>query len=223
VRLVPLLLVAAATLGAAGSALGTVWLGAAASKPTLRVDRAGNAQVTFTSGGRADTVTVPASGQLVHGGSIGADVSRKASTPRLPFAVVVRRTPDGRLWALQAMQVKPGGPIDLHLARWTGAPTVLTLTVGDGALEGRATYHGKGVSGTSYTLEGKRPKVYVYLDYRAGGTWKRMLGVAPKPDGRFTISLRPAWQAATSYRATLPGPNIGSTFAPDAEAIAPAP
>jgi hypothetical protein len=218
-----LLLVAAATLGVAGSAQGTVWVGANASKPTLRVDRAGNAQVTFTSGGRADTVTVPARGQLVHGGSIGADVSRKASPARLPFAVVVRRTPDGRLWALQAMQVKPGGPVDLHLARWTGAPTELALTVGDGELLGRATFHGRGVSGTSYTLEGKHPKVYVYLDYRTARTWKRMLGVAPKPDGRFAILLRPAWQAATSYRATMPGPNIGSTFAPDAEAIAPAP
>ena len=45
-----------------------------------------------------------------------------------------------------------------------------------------------------------------------------MLGVAPMPDGRFSVSLRPAWQAASRYRASMLGANLGSTFAPDAEA-----
>lgn len=210
----------AASLVAAGAAQGTVWVGANAAKPTLRVDARGTAQVTFMSGGRADTVIVPSHGQLSHGGSIGTDASRKVAGPKVPSSIVVKRTPDGRLWALQTMQVSPGGPLDLHLARWSGEPTRLELSVADGALVGRATFHGKGVSGNSYTLEGKHPKIYVYLDYFSAGAWHRMLGVAPKPDGSFTVSLRPAWQAASRYRASMLGPNISSTFAPDAEAIA---
>lgn len=86
-------------------------------------------------------------------------------------------------------------------------------------LEGRATFNGKGVSGLSYTLEGKRPKIYVYLDYFGGGAWHRMLGVAPKPDGSFSAFLRPAWQASGRCRASMLGPNSGSSFAPDAETI----
>lgn len=218
------LLALAAVLGLAGTAQATVWVGANTVKPTLRVDAKGNAEVKFASGGRTDTVIVPPKGQLYHGGTLpGSDVSKTARVPKLPFAVVVKRTPDGRLWALQRMQVKPGGPLDLHLARWRGAPTAIALQVNGDRLEGRATFNGKGVSGRSYTLEGKRPKIYVYLDYFAGGTWRRMLGVAPKPDGRFSAFIRPAWQAASRYRATVLGPNIGSSFAPDAETIIPAP
>jgi len=214
------LLALAAVLALAGTAQATVWVGVNTVKPTLRVDAKGTAEVTFTSAGRADTVIVPARGQLYHGGGLsGADVSKRVATPTLPFAVVVKRTPDGRLWALQPMQLQPGGPLDLHLARWRGSPTAISLQLNGDSLDGRATFNGKGVSGASYTLEGKRPKIYVYLDYFGGGTWHRMLGVAPKPDGSFSVSIRPAWQAASRYRATMLGPNIGSSFAPDAETI----
>ena len=50
-----------------------------------------------------------------------------------------------------------------------------------------------------------------------------MLGVAPKPDGSFSAFLRPAWQQATRYRATMLGPNIGKSFAPNAETVLSAP
>jgi hypothetical protein len=211
-------------LALAGVAQASVWVGENASKPTLRVDSKGTAEVRFTSRGKPDTVIVPAKGQLYHGGSLsGPDVSRRVSTPKLANAVVVKRTPDGRLWALQRMQLKPGAPVDLHLARWRGAPTALELAVDGERLEGRATFNGRGVSGRTYTLEGKRPRVYVYLDYFSGGTWRRMLGVAPNPDGSFAVSLRPAWQQASRYRATMPGPNIGAHFAPDAETLISAP
>lgn len=216
-----LLLAVALALG--GAAQASVWVGEEAVKPTLRVDSKGTAEVKFVSGGRPDTVIVPARGQLYHGGSLaGPDVSRRVSTPKLPSAVVVKRTPDGRLWALQRMRVKPGAPLDLHLARWRGAPTKIELEVDGLFLEGRATFNGRGVSGRSYTLEGKRPRIYVYLDYYRGGAWRRMLGVAPRADGAFAVTLRPAWQEASRYRATLPGPNIGSSFAPDAETVIPA-
>lgn len=212
------LIVGVAVLVVTGWAQATVGIGTDAARPTLRVDAMGTAEVTFTSEGRPDTVIVPARGQLYHGGSLsGPDVSKRVAVPGLPFAVVVKRTPDGWLWALQQFQMKPGAAFDLHLARWRGEPTKLTLAVSGDRLEGRATYHGRGVSGTSYTLEGKRPRIYVYLDYFRGGRWNRMLGVAPGPDGSFAAAIRPAWQKASRYRATMIGPNIGSTFAPDAE------
>jgi hypothetical protein len=218
-RLLPLL----AVLTFAGAAQASIGVGKNAVKPTLRVDSKGTAEVTFTSGGRPDTVIVPARGQLYHGGSLsGPDVSRRVSVPKLPNAVVVKRTPDGRLWALQRMQIKPGDPVDLHLARWRGEPTKIELAVNGERIQGRATFNGRGVSGTSYTLEGKRPRIYVYLDHFSGGAWRRMLGVAPRPDGSFSAFLRPAWQQASRYRATMPGPNIGLSFAPDAETVIPA-
>lgn len=218
------LLLLAAMVALAGTAQASVWVGENAAKPTLRVDAKGTAEVKLVSGGRPDTVIVPARGQLYHGGSLsGPDVSRRVSVPKLPNAVVVKRTPDGRLWALQRMQVKPGAPIDLHLARWRGEPTTIELAVEGDRLTGQAMFAGKGVSGRSYTLEGTRPRIYVYLDYFAGGTWRRMLGVAPRADGRFAVSLRPAWQQASRYRATMHGPNIGVSFAPDAETVIPAP
>lgn len=216
-------LLPAVALVLGGGAQASVWVGKSAVKPTLRVDAKGTAEVKFVSGGRPDTVIVPARGQLYHGGSLaGPDVSRRVSTPKLPNAVVVKRTPDGRLWALQRMRVNPGAPVDLHLARWRGEPTKIELEVDGVFLDGRATFDGRGVGGRSYTLEGKRPRIYVYLDYFAGGNWRRMLAVAPRADGRFAVSLRPAWQLATRYRATLPGPNVGSSFAPDAETVIPA-
>jgi hypothetical protein len=208
----------------ASVAQASVWVGQNAVKPTLRVDAKGTAEVKFVSGGRPDTVIVPARGQLFHGGSLsGRDVAKRVGVPKLPNAIVVKRTPDGTLWALQRMQEKPGAPLALHLARWRGDPTTIELTVDGDRLAGRATFNGRGVSGRTYTLEGKRPAIYVFLDYFAGGAWHRMLGVAPKPNGSFSAFLRPAWQQASRYRATVHGPNVGSSFAPDAETVVPAP
>lgn len=204
------LLALAVVLVAAGTAHASIWVGESATKPTLRVDSKGTAEVRFTSRGRPDTVIIPAKGQLFHGGSLaGPDVSRRVSAPKLPNAIIVKRTPDGTLWAIQQMQLEPGGTRDLHLARWRGEPTKIELEVGDERLEGRATFNGRGVSGFSPTLEGKRLRIYVYLDYFAAGKWRRMLAVAPKADGSFSAFLRPAWQQASRYRATMPGPNIG--------------
>jgi hypothetical protein len=123
-------LLPAVALVLGGGAQASVWVGENAVKPTLRVDARGTAEVKFVSGGRPDTVIVPARGQLYHGGSLsGPDVSKRVSAPKLPHAVVVKRSPDGRLWALQRMQLKPGAPFDLHLARWRGAPKKIALVV----------------------------------------------------------------------------------------------
>ncbi len=45
-----------------------------------------------------------------------------------------------------------------------------------------------------------------------------MTGVAPKADGTFSVLLRPDW-TGSRYRATVLGPNLGATLAPDAEEI----
>jgi hypothetical protein len=188
-------------------------------RPALRVDGRGNAEVSWTAGGARSTVIVPAHGQLTHGGSLaGPDASRPAAVAGLPFAQVVRRTSDGRHWALQVWRPQPAGPIELHLARWRGAPRKLTLNLSGALLKGRAIFAGYGVSGFSTALEGKRLRIYVYLDYLAGVSWHRMLGVAPHADGSFQERLRPHWKGAR-YRATMLGPNAGASFAPDARVV----
>ena len=45
-----------------------------------------------------------------------------------------------------------------------------------------------------------------------------MLGVPPRSDGSFAVSVRPSW-LGKRYRATLAGPNIGSTLAPYAQVV----
>ena len=163
-RTASLLLLLGALLGIAGLAHASVWIAAGPARATLAVDAKGTAVVSVVSNGKHDTVVVPPKGQLYHGGSIGADVSRPTRVPGLPFALAVRRTPDGTRWALQRSQAAPDGPWDVHLARWSGAPTQLTLSFDGERLTGKASFHGKPVTGTIYTLEGKHPRIYVYLD-----------------------------------------------------------
>lgn len=206
----------------AASAPASIFIGSGATQIRLRVDASGNAEIRFVSRGVPDTVIVPPHGQLHHGGSLSSpDVSRPAATPKLALAVSVRRTPDGRVWALQAWSPTPGAPPDLHLARWKGTPTTLTLATDGTRVTGAASFQGKPVTGRTFTLEGKRPRIYVYLDcFACGGKagWTRMTAVAPKADGTFRVYLRPEWKG-TRYRATVTGPNVGTTFAPDAQAI----
>jgi hypothetical protein len=215
-----------AILGAAFLAVdarGSIWI-VSDVRPALRVDAKGTAEVSWRSGGARQTVLVPARGLLTHGGSLaGADVSKPARVPGVPLALVLRRTPDGTLWALQAWQVQAGGPTEVHLARWKGAPTRLTLSSDGVRLTGTASFQGKPVTGHTFTLEGQHPRIYVYLDCLAcpaahGAGWGRMLGIAPKADGSFAVRLRPDW-TGKKYRATVAGPNIGTTFAPDARVV----
>ena len=217
--------VVVAALAVAGVARGSIWI-VSDERPGLRVDAKGTAEVSWRAGGGRQTVIVPPTGQLFHGGSLaGPDVSRAASVPGLALALAVRRTPDGTLWALQAWQVSPGGPTEVHLARWKGAPTKLTLSSDGVRLTGAASFQGKPVTGTTFTPEGKHPRIYVYLDCFAcpaahGAGWGRMLGIAPRADGSFAVRLRSDW-TGKKYRATVAGPNIGTTFAPDARVVVP--
>jgi hypothetical protein len=211
----------AAGLVAAPAAHGSIWIANDAKRPRLAVDARGFARVTWVQGGVKKAVIVPPKGQLTHGGSLtGPDVSRPARFVHLPLALVVRSGPGGTLYALQQWQVQPGGPVELHLARWTAQP-VLRLALGSGRLTGTAVFQGRPLTGFTTTLEGKRLRVYAYLDCfgcpAARHGWRRLLGLAPKADGTFTVRLRPAW-TGRRYRATIPGPNAGSTYAPDIRA-----
>jgi hypothetical protein len=207
---------------AAAPVAASIQLGSGASQVTLEVDRAGDALVTWKEAGRSESVLVPPTGQLTHGGSLaGPDLSRPAPVPGLPSAVVTRRTPDGRLWALQELQVGAGPQVWLDLSRWQGAPTSLTLTTDGTRLQGRLSFHGAPVSGTTFTPAGLHPRIYVYLDcFGCPGQpgWSPMLGVTPRADGSFAVYLRPSWKG-TRYRATVAGPNTGSTLAPDAQTL----
>lgn len=97
---------------------------------------------------------------------------------------------------------------------------MLRLALEGQRLTGSATYRGRPLSGFTTTLEGKRLRIYVYLDCfgcpGAPSGWTRMLGVAPKADGTFAALLRPSW-LGRRYRATVAGPNAGTTYAPDAQ------
>jgi hypothetical protein len=212
-----------ACLAAAGIAHGSVFVANDAERPQLAVDAKGYAKVTWLEARATQTVVVPPTGQLTHGGSIGADVSRPAAGVRLPMALTVWRAPGGMLYALQQWQVQPNGPMELHLSRWKGAPPVVVKLADDGRrLSGSVTNAGKPLSGFTKTLEGKRVRVYAFVDCfgcpAARRGWSRMLGVAPKADGTFAVLLRPQW-TGKRYRATVAGP----AYAPDARAEVAAP
>ena len=196
----------------------------------LRVDGAGFAEVDWTAadGARRSLVVSPG-GSLTYGGRLaGGDVSAPAAVP-LPFAVVVRRTPDGALWALQAWRRLARGPVELRFSRWRGDPTRLTLRAicckwGGERIQGEASFQGRPIYGQHSTLQGVPLDPFgrnVYLDsYRPSG-WTRMMGIlANRPTGFFSLWIRGYWQGSR-YRAAMIGPNWGWTLAPDAQAEAP--
>ena len=208
-------LVALAAL--APAAFASYQVATSAGAPKLRVDASGTVEVSWSAGGARKTFLVPRSGPGRYGTLAGKDVSHAASLP-LPMAVSVRETPDHTFWALQQIAIA-GHPRSLDLARWRGAATQVTL-VDDGThLSGSARFHGRPVTGYSSTLAGKRTRIYVYLECfgcpGARTAWSLMLGVAPKPDGTFSVALRPSWRGKR-YRATALGPNVGGQLAPDA-------
>jgi hypothetical protein len=138
---------------------------------------------------------------------------------------VVRRGPDGTLYALQTWRVEPGGPVELHFSRWKGRRTTVTLTAqptsGSERLVGRAQFQGKPVAGYSRTNSGIRYRIFAFLDCHScpGPVWRRIGGVAPRADGTFQLLVKSSF-LGNRYRVTIAGPNRGSTLAPDASAIA---
>jgi hypothetical protein len=84
-----LLLVGTGALVLAAQPGASIFIGTSPLRATLGVDSSGAAVVTRTQDGARQAATVPAN------------------------ALVVRRTSDGRTWALQVWPETPGGPVDL--------------------------------------------------------------------------------------------------------------
>jgi hypothetical protein len=217
--LITLSLAATVSACSAATARGSVWITNGAPPATLSADAAGNAEVAW----QKTMLRIPLAGKVVHAALGSRNVSRPASVSGLPFSPTVRRTPSGWSVALQRWDVAGQTPA-LHLARWKGAPTKLTLTVNGTHIDGTATFQGRPVTGSSPTPTGTQMRIYVYLECfacpAAPNGWSPMLGVTPKADGTFQVLLRPEWMGSR-YRASVEGPNIGATLAPDAQAYAP--
>ena len=164
-------------------------------------------------------VFVPPTGRVYPGRRLAAaDVSTSSTAVALPFRRVLRRTPDGRLWALQTWRVQPGGPVELRFSRWRGAPPKVTGASEprfEGELDLRPR-HVRRASGPalSPTPEGKRIRSYAYVDRATASGWSRIAGVATRADGSFRLFVPPG-KLGARYRAILPGPNVGTTLAPD--------
>jgi hypothetical protein len=209
---------AAPAQGGASITAATTW-----RSPALAVDAKGNALVTWTQSGARRTLLIPPSGRYLPGGRLsGPDVSKPAAANGLAYARLVRRTPDGRLWALQAWRVHPGGPAELRFARWQGEPTSVLAELAAAKLTGTATYAGKGVFGTSPTTAGTQIRHFAYVDCdRCPGSagWSRMLSVPlTGPRGSYAVTLFPK-RRGSRYRVSVTGPNRGWAYAPDATVV----
>ena len=211
----------AVLVAAAGSAAASLSVATNVQRPGLRVDARGWAEVSWTAGAARRYLLIPPAGRVLPGGRLrGRDVSRAVTSARIPFRQVVRRTPDGRYWALQAWRVRPGGPVELRFSRWRGRPTKLVIeAVEPGAngylVRGRATFAGRPIPLWSATPEGKRLRSYAYIDRMTSGGWRRVGGVAVRADGTFRRFVA-ATGGRVRFRALLPGPNLKAAWAPDA-------
>jgi hypothetical protein len=192
------------------------------SRYTLHADAQHTVVAGWSANGKVVSgFVVPTTGRGHYGTSTGRDVTHSAGAG-IPNAVIARIGPDGTRYALQRFVVA-GRPTELHLSRWRGAPTAVSLTLANGRLTGSVTFQGKPVTGTSPTLSGTRLRTYVYVDCfgcpanRHG--WSLLRGIAPRGDGSFALALRPSWHGSR-YRAEVAGPNLGATLAPDALAYA---
>ncbi len=149
-------------------------------------------------------------------------MSKPTTVTGLAYARVVRRTPDGRLWALQAWRVQHGGPVELRFARWQGEPTSVAGEVAAGKLTGQAAYAGQGVFGTSPTTAGTQIRHFALVDCdRCPGApgWSRLISVPlAGPRGTYSVTLFPRRQGAR-YRVSVIGPNRGWAYAPDATVV----
>jgi hypothetical protein len=208
-----------------GAASAALKLDSETSHESLIVDDRGDAQVSFTSRGASRTVIVSGSTVRYAGGGLKQAPDAKRVTPTVPFALVQYSLPNGVQVALQRVrrmgQFGVVGPPELYIARWSGAPTQLTLMVSGGRLCGTVTYHGQAVYGGPHTPGGNPLDDLgrnVYLDALRPAGWYRLLGVLARPLG-FALAITPDRQG-TRYRALVVGPNAGD-LAPVAEAITP--
>lgn len=218
-------------LATAGAASGSICLCGSPLDPALRVNSSGFAQVSWTTrqGDRRHAVVSPR-GRVTFGARIRHDASRRARSVRLPLRGMIRRTPDGRLWALQLWRPKRDGRLELRFSRWRGKPTRLGAQAvrisGREVVRGSASFHGRPLYGRQETRRGS-VRIGVYVDCfrcalnRRG--WARATRVPTRgPNGTFSVRIRPRWQG-TKYRISMIGPNLGWTRAPDARVVVASP
>jgi hypothetical protein len=210
-----------APLTAARSAVASLNIANDVQRPALRVDARGWAEVGWTAAGVRRYLLIPPTGRVFPGRRLSRpDVSRPTNAVQIPFRKVLRRTPDGRFWALQMWRVRPGGPVELRFSRWRGRPTRLVIEAvdprpGGYVVSGRATFAGRPIPLWSATPEGKRIRSYAYIDLAASTAWRRLGGVRVRADGTFARFV--ATTGTPRFRAVLPGPNINpAVWAPDA-------
>ena len=222
-----LLVAAAVLLAAPAAAAGSITVATNVQRPALRVDAKGNAEVSWSAGGSRRYLLVPSTGRFLPGGRLpGRDVSRPATDVTLPYRRVLRRTPDGRLWALQTWQVAFSKAVELRFSRWRGAPTQITLAAMPSGrtevLGGRATFQGRPVTGTSPTNAGTPILHSGFFDCSGcgGAGWTRWGAKRTAANGSFAITV-PLSRRGSQYRVSIAGPNRGATLAPDAAAVAP--
>jgi hypothetical protein len=197
-------------------------------RPALRVDARGNAEVSWTHAGQRHYLLVPPTGRFLPGARLpGRDVSRATTAVAIPYRRVLRRTPDGRYWALQTWRVAFARAVELRFSRWRGAPTRITLATEPfrrtELLTGRATFQDRPVTGYSPTNAGTRILHSVFADcFACAGTagWTRFGAKRTSSEGSFSITV-PLDRRAAKYRVSITGPNRGTTLAPDAAAVSP--
>lgn len=229
-RQVVIAISALALVAPAAPAVASVTVTTNAQRPALRVDARGYAEVSWIARGERRRLLIPPRGRALPGGRLrGRDVSRPSTAFRLPFQRALRRTPDGRYWALQSWKLTRRGRVELRFSRWRGAPTELEVAAepsGDTyLLSGRATFHGRPVTGFWRTLEGtpiRHAAVLECFACRGQSGWTWFNSVRTQTDGAFGATV-PHDAHVQRYRASIVGPNIGTTLAPDASAIAVAP
>lgn len=220
-----LVIAAVASLVGAAPAAASITVATDVQRPALRVDARGNAEVSWTAGGRRHYLLVPPTGRFLPGARLSAtDVSRSSTAVALPYRRVLRRTPDGRYWALQTWRVAFSRAVELRFSRWRGAPTRITLAAEPfrrtELLTGRATFQGRPVTGYSATNAGTRILHSAFADcFACGGAgWVRFGAKRTSGDGSFSMTV-PLDRRGMKYRVSITGPNRGATLAPDAAAV----
>jgi hypothetical protein len=203
-------LVAVVALAAVPAAAGSVPVSAGTSAPTLRVDAAGNAEVSWSAQGERHTALFRPTGVRASApGLAGPDVSQPVRGTHIPFQRVLRSAPGGWYYALQARPV--GGRGELAFSRWQGVPTEVILNA-------EIVPHGIRLSGHA-TLDGKRllaktaAHMHARLEVRVEGVWRPLTTVTLSSTGAYAKLV--AASGERTYRVIVGGPGL----APDAAAV----
>jgi hypothetical protein len=206
-----LTIVVIAALAAVPVAAGAITLASGTAAPSLRVDAAGNAEVSWTAQGQRQTAVLrPTGARSTQRRLVGPDVSQPVRGTHIPFQRVIRSAPGGWYYALQARPV--GDRVELRFARWHGVPTEVSLT---------ATIVPRGVRLTGQaTLDGKplpratAARTSAQLDVKVDGRWQTLTTVALNRAGAYNKLVRDF--DGREYRAVV----AGSGLAPDAASVA---